>query len=203
MLCCCCAAAGATGTGREAEGGRRTCAPKTCAPKTCAPKPVPQNLCPQNLCPKTSPHVSLPARLRRHTAQQPVSGGAVEGQWRGSGGAVAQQQQQAPPCACTRGPLSSRRCPHRGRQGPRQTYCSRPANRPAAHRAVRVNTACMHGCRGIAGLTFLWSGAHSTWLFQPSAPTPWRVNKSSSIATRFPRRNPRAGARRHDPPPIF
>ena len=57
--------------------------------------------------------------------------------------------QQAPPCACTRGPLSSRRCPHRGRQGPRQTYCSRPANRPAAHRAVRVNTACMHGCRGM------------------------------------------------------
>jgi hypothetical protein len=134
------------------------------------------------------------ARLRSHTAQQPVSGGAVEGQWRGSGGAVcvcvcvrvcacvcvcarvcvcvrsrwlptglhlgqspgarvvcnsAQQQQQAPPCACTRGPLSSRRCPHRGRQGPRQTYCSRPANRPAAHRAVRVNTACMHGCRGM------------------------------------------------------
>ena len=30
----------------------------------------------------------LPARLRRQTAQQPVSGGAVEGQWRGSGGAV-------------------------------------------------------------------------------------------------------------------
>jgi hypothetical protein len=31
----------------------------------------------------------------------------------------------------------------------RRTYCSRPANRPAAHRAVRVNTACMHGCRGM------------------------------------------------------
>jgi hypothetical protein len=55
----------------------------------------------------------------------------------------------ARPCACTRGPLSARRCPHRERQGPRQTYCSRPANRPAAHRAVRVNTACMHGCRGM------------------------------------------------------
>jgi hypothetical protein len=79
LLCCCCAAAGATGTGREAEGGRRTCAPKTCAPKTCAPKPVPQNLCPQNLCPKTS--LCLPARLRRHTAQQPVRhiGAAAKG----------------------------------------------------------------------------------------------------------------------------
>ena len=69
--------------------------------------------------------------------------------------------------------------------------------------AVDLQTGQMHteqsesilrACMGAGELRDSpFCGAHShTWLFQPSAPTPWRVNKSSSIATRFPRRNPRA-----------